>query len=349
MPRLAIVVAAAVLAAGCRVGDLPDVPVAGGTAEIVYEIEVPARVDWRRTLAGFEVAGVDTEPTPALVGLVERALEELPDELLAVARPRTIYVVSSHERAEPGTGALAIGPDVYLLEGSLADTTTFDVVRLLAHELTHVHQFAALVASTPASSDDPLATTPLVTEFADATGWRRDGDRWRLAEPGGTTRYGATSPVEDMAEAVASVVVGDGATPIDGARVRWIVDHLGASTDALAAGRPWTPAPAVRYEADAALYDADAVPPGRHREVLVYGASAPWRAGVPDELVRRLAARGIRGDLLRVDDDAVERYAGRFHRADGVSFLVEVWNLRNAPGYVDPPDETLLTFVVAWP
>ena len=56
-PLLRLTIAVALLTAACSLG----APASNGPT-ITIEIEVPAEIDWRRTIAGVEVAGSGTQP-----------------------------------------------------------------------------------------------------------------------------------------------------------------------------------------------------------------------------------------------------------------------------------------------
>jgi len=146
--------------------------------------------------------------------------------------------------------AVTRGPDVWIFD----DTFLWDgggvgrltMVRVLAHEFTHVAQFAALdpvvVGDVAArrSSDLSLTHSLLVKDFVTATGWIADSTTesgWRL-EGAASTEYGATSPIEDMAESVALMVTGLG-DGLPATHRAWVEKWLGAPERVLAAGKPW--------------------------------------------------------------------------------------------------------------
>ncbi len=331
---------------------------AGTGASVVIEVPEPDRVDWRRTVAGVEVAGVDTRPDPDELTMLERALRQLPSALLDVASPRRIY------RVRAGTGdrdeaAYTIGPDVYLIDASFppADDgyVTFDLVRLLAHELAHVAQYRALddadLTDLPTDGEDPLGSTPLVEGFAASAGWRRTSSGgWALEDPAGTTPYGSTSPQEDMAEAVASTVAGSGPA-VSPDRTEWVTRWLGVAADRLATPRPWAPEDAERFLSREPLYDTGAVAalgPG-DVEVLTFGWPDDGPGDVAAEIERRLARRDVRGSFSPIADPRVARQGGTFTAPGGLRYHIELWDFRNAPGYVDPPDRLVVTYVVLWP
>ncbi len=325
---------------------------------VVIEIPEPDRVDWRRTVAGIEVAGVDTRPDPHELMMLERALRQLPAALVDVAAPRRIYRVPDGS-AERDEAAYTIGPDVYLIDASFppADDgyVTFDLVRLLAHELAHVAQYRALdgadLSDLPTDGTDPLGATPFVVDFAEAAGWRRTSSGgWALDDPARTTPYGSTSPQEDMAETVASTVAGSGPA-VSPERTEWVVRWLGVSADRLATPRPWAPPDAERFRAREALYDTEAVAalvPG-DVEILTFGWPADGPGDVATEIERHLARRDVRGSFAPVADPRVARQGGTFTAPAGLRYRIELWDFRDAPGYVDPPDRLVVTYVVLWP
>ena len=76
---LPVLLAAGALLTACSIATQPE---AG--------VEVPAAedVDWRRTVAGFDVLGVGTEPDTAELEILERAMEEMPRRLVDAAHIR---------------------------------------------------------------------------------------------------------------------------------------------------------------------------------------------------------------------------------------------------------------------
>ncbi len=335
-----------------------------GPGGVQLEIPEPGRVDWRRTVAGFEISGVDTEPDQAELALLERAILEMPDELLEVAQVRRFYRVPAGDSPH-GTAAYAIGPDVYLIDETFRDLdsglTTFDLVRLLAHEMTHAAQFAELEASDidriqEAGLDDPIPTSSFVAAFADGVGWSDRGRAtglpdWVLPAPAGTTSYGRTAPEEDMAETVAEVVTGSGPA-VSADRERWVQEWLDTSAARLNGGRPWAPRGSQRIVTEQRLYDEDEVARRASGPVEVISYAVPAGAGqlaqLSRDVEREMAERQVKGTLQTVADDRVDRSAGLFTRGDGVAYWVEIWDFRNAPGFVNPPSTPVITYAVLW-
>ena len=214
-PLAKLLVALTLGAAACSLGSSAN----GDDATITVAIETRDRIDWRRTIAGIEIAGNGTEPDRAELALLEGALSELPPELLKQSEVRTIYrVVSDPEAGEGEALAFARGPDVYLTDGTFAEVEgRFEMAEVLAHELTHAAQFAALSQAdleviSELSGVGVYSVTEFVGKFARNAGWvdagSADNPQWQLIDASGTTSYGATLPSEDMAESVSLVALG---------------------------------------------------------------------------------------------------------------------------------------------
>lgn len=358
-------IAVALGLAGCSVS-LQPTPEQGPAPRALETLDVPEPdpIDWRRTVAGIEVLGSGTRPDPEELLVLERALEDLPDELLAAVRPRRIVRVREGS-AELDTAAYTIGSDIYLIDETFAHLgngfVTFDLVRLLAHEFAHVAQFQRLTDAdvqlvADNNLDDPIPTSAFVSGFADAAGWSNRGRAsgvpdWVLTNPGATTSYGATAPEEDMAETLAETVVG-GAASVSSARIRWVEEWLNHDADSLSAGRPWAPAGATRIVSEEPLYDQQEVQRRTTGPTEVMSFSLPRGGGegvaLAQEIERELEGQEVTGTFARVPDDRIERYSGFFLRGDGVGYWVELWDFRNAPGYIDPPPQPVLTYVVLW-
>jgi hypothetical protein len=264
-----------------------------------------------------------------------------------------------------GTAAYALGPDIYLIDETFRDLgagmTTFDLTRLLAHEMVHTAQFAALSAAdleraADSGIDDPIPTSDFVASFADAVGWSDRGRAsgipdWTLTDQTGATEYGVTAPEEDMAESVADVVTGTG-PEVSNPRVRWVAEWLDATALGLSGGRPWVPSGATRIVTEEPLYDVEEVQRRSTmvEEVVSYSLpiSVPGLGELQAQLQATMGQRGVAGSLQPVADDRVARVAGFLTRGDGIGYWVEIWDFRNAPGFDDPPPNPVVTYVVLW-
>lgn len=361
-PRSVVAIALALLAAACSVAIEPQIQ-EGPPFSI--EIPQPDTIDWRRSIAGFDVAGSGTDPDPDELAMLERALEELPDSLVASAEVRTIYRVPEAPPSATDTAGYAIGPDIYLIDDTFRDLgtgmTTFDLIRLLAHEMTHTAQFARLTdrdltIAAKQELDDAIPTSDFVATFADAAGWSDRGRAsgipdWVLTNPDGTTAYGATAPEEDMAESVAELVAGPEPS-VSSVRTQWVESWLGTPSARLSGGRPWTPAGSDRIVTEEPFYDEAEVArrTSGFEEVLSYAvpADVPELSALAAAVGRSLNDRGVSGSLQPIQDGRIARAGGFFVRGDGIGYWVELWDFRDAPGYVDPPATPVLTYVVLW-
>jgi hypothetical protein len=356
---LVIALVLGTLAAACSISVTTE-----GDPETRVDVSEPDRVDWRRTIAGFEIVGSGTDPDAAELEILARALAELPDQLVAAAHVRRIYRIPVGESPH-GTAAYALGPNIYLIDETFSDLdagmTTFDLVRLLAHEMAHTAQFAMLTdgdvkRASGAGLDDAIPSSDFVASFADALGWSDRGRAsglpdWALTDTSGTTEYGATAPEEDMAETVADAVTGTG-PEVSASRIRWVTEWLHATADQLTGGRPWVPAGATRVVSEEPLYDVTEVQRRASSITEVVSYSLPRSvaplAELQSTLQTTMAQRGVAGSLLPVTDDRVARVAGFFTRGDGTGYWVEIWDFRNAPGFTDPPPNPVVTYVVLW-
>ncbi len=321
-------------------------------------VDSPAEIRWLRPLDGVDLVGITPEIEPGEHELLMDALAELPEELSI--RPRLIIRSDRPPTAEfSDPFAVARGPDVWLFDATFewdgGGVSRFTMARVLAHEFAHIAQFEALdpvvVGDVAArrSSDLSLANSLLLQDFISATGWERDGDGWRL-EGAASSEYGATNPVEDMAEAVSLIVAGLG-DGVPAPQTAWVERWLGATSDELAAGSPWAPAGSEEIVSGTPLYDEARVARiagDRPLEPLSYQlpADAPPATDLATAAAARLRARGMTGALGQVEDEAVTRFAGRFDRPDGSILWVELWDFREAPGYDNVPNAPVLSYVL---
>ena len=148
--------------------------------------------------------------------------------------------------------AMASGPYVFFDTSSFNTKGTFSagsidgVFRAFIHELVHVQQFHRAVAAIDRKKaleafrnqgrqtiwNDIALKTKLVRSFMEVTGWtisKRSPYRWiiRLNDTKAekTSSYGKRSILEDIAETISFVTIGD-LTPLSKSRVKWAVKFL---------------------------------------------------------------------------------------------------------------------------
>ena len=368
------------LLAACGVGVQSDSPTTVQAAidlsapELLVRLGVPEpTIDWERAIDRLRYAGDGSPPTDGEVSLVSRVIDGVPTALLAKIDVR--YVIRATDATvtrpdHPAAVAYALGPDIYLLDRAFAlsvgGSTRFDLARAVGHELVHIAQYQTmadeyveLALAGDISQVNPIDGSQLVADFAQATGWQNESDfvglpAWKLP-PGiaGSSAYGAIDPGEDMAEAIALIIMGlADLVPTD--RVRWVEQWLGAPADALALGQPWAPAGSVEVLAEDPLYDTDAVAALRgsltHVEPMYFEltAQSPSTDNLVDLVQRHLRARVMTGTLERIDNTSVPRFGGAFTRPDGTWWWVELWDFRDkAPGTMGP-NAPILTYVAIW-
>lgn len=364
-------IAAAVLclaAAGCAVGGSPDPGEAAGVLDRL-RIPEPEGVVWRRPAGPIEIAGTTARAVPAEVDRIAGALAEIHPAMLDKA-PVRFLVRAPHlgtVQLHPATAAFARGPDIYLLDRTFqeasAGTTRLGLARVVAHELAHVAQFDTLdpayvtaVLDGRIDISDTGSGSLIVAEYAEAAGWRNSSSdplrpQWSLPDPRGTTAYGATSPEEDMAEALALIVSGR-PEELSAERVRWMEQWLGVRMAALVSGKPWAPAGSRQAFFREPVFDEAEVARRHARlaEPLYYElpASVAPAETLATEVSDNLRRRALNGNLRPVDDPRLARFSGEFTRADGVRFWVELWDFRGATGFRSAPDGPVLTYVMLW-
>jgi len=154
--------------------------------------------------------------------------------------------------SSPLSLAMASGPYIFFSTGAFNTNGIFSagslegVFRAFEHELVHVLQFQRALSQIDFARaralfrsrnkqvrwDQATFRTPLVQSFAKITGWEIVGNRYykyarlRQRETEKTSSYGKASILEDMAETVSLVVVGNLA-PLSSARIKWALKLLG--------------------------------------------------------------------------------------------------------------------------
>lgn len=336
--------------------------------QTLRDLGVPQVTDhtWERSLAAATLKGLTPRARADEVALIAAALDEMPEALLERVRLRDVIRAPDDESAalDPSTQAFARGPDIYLIDRTFVESGAdrFGLAEVIAHELAHVGQFDQLEA---AYIEDVIAgtqrlalegTSELVEDFAAAVGWRSTSEQtanrdWALADTSGTTRYGATNPHEDMAEAVALVVSGR-SHELSSDRIEWVENWLGTSAERLADGKPWLPSGAESLSSDEPIYDEEAVRRVNARNVEPQYWLLPRSSSRGEELAKEidlgLRRRGFAGQMQPIADDRVPRWGGTYLRGDGLQLRAEVWDFREQTGFSRAPDQPLLSYVALW-
>jgi hypothetical protein len=154
-----------------------------------------------------------------------------------------------------------------------------------------------------------------------------------------------------MAESISLILTGRVAE-VSRDRVTWLEEVLGVDGSVFTAGKLFVPEDAERIDPSQPLFSADAVAVKSAANADPITFVLPTDAAPGADLARQietaLQLRSLGGALNREPDTRIEKYTGRFLRGDGLAYWVELWDFRNAPGYVDPPDTPILTYVILW-
>ena len=320
-------------------------------------------VGWQRFAGPFNIVGDDELPDANQLVLIEAALAETPVELFSEPRTlvRTSLVPTNLDPTR--TLAVAVGPDIYLLDPVFAidgSTSLLNLTYAITHELAHTQQWYALDDDYVRSALDGdvervdlVKGSALVRSFAADTGWQFTSDgSWMLSDESVTaSAYARTNPAEDMAESIAWAAVGR-TDWIDDARQVWIEEWAGVSLDQLANDMPWSPAGSEERTSPDPIYDEAAVAQlsgalsATHIEPLYFSlADIGDPADFADQIVARLTARGMTGQLQLSTDERLPRYTGVFFRSDGTAYWVEFWDFRGT----ELGDAPVLTYVLIRP
>jgi hypothetical protein len=327
-------------------------------------------IEWQRPIDRLTYAGTGRAPSDTEVALVTQVIDDVPTALLAKTDVRWII------RSGPGTTvrpdhpdavASAVGPDIYLLDRAFTlsegGSTRYDLARAVVHEIVHIAQFQTMsenylnaLLDGDLSQLNPVDGSLLVRDFADATGWENRGSdlqpQWERPGPA-SSPYGASSPGEDMAEAVALVVLGLEAF-VPNAHVDWVERWVGAPADTLAIGQPWAPTGAVEVLSATPLYDTTSVASAQgsltHAELLYFQLADPSTRGdiIATSVEEHLRSRVMSGSFRRLDDDNVPRWGGRFVGPSGRLWWVELWDFPNATSTTGGPPGPILVYVALW-
>ncbi len=186
--------------------------------------------------------------------LLKMFIDRTPRLLLSPGPSAIITYRKGEVHFPPGTSALSLalasGPYVFFDSSSFNTRGTFSagstegVFRAFEHELVHVLQFARTTSSMDMEKalfrfrkrgvqkiwNRQALDTKLVRSFVGVTGWsfspRSHRVRLHNRKDEKTSSYGKKNVLEDMAETISLVVVGD-TTQLSRGRINWAVKVLG--------------------------------------------------------------------------------------------------------------------------
>ncbi|MFW5720074.1 MAG: hypothetical protein ACOCXT_03550 [Candidatus Dojkabacteria bacterium] len=175
--------------------------------------------------------------SPEELGILKRIIDIMPQRLFEY-RPWAIISTTLYDvelrQARPGGVAYASGPNIFVGDNTFVkknnyDTGTFrGLYRIFTHEFTHVAQFFTIGSFPENYQETYLENSSLVQDWIALQGWEVVGSRWSLGGNDKTTAYGRESPVEDMADSVGTLLIGDEFV-LSPSRVRWVLNWLGMS------------------------------------------------------------------------------------------------------------------------
>jgi hypothetical protein len=125
--------------------------------------------------------------------------------------------------------------DVTFQKQDSYDTGTFrGLMRVMAHEFVHVAQFFN-TSQSGTFVHTYLENSALTESWIQNTGWVKLNERWTLSQTELTTDYGRSTPVEDMADAIGALAIGDEYS-ISTSRINWILAWLETTKEELYQG-----------------------------------------------------------------------------------------------------------------
>ncbi len=183
--------------------------------------------------------------TTADLDKIKQALNHAPAKFLETP-PKAIIAATMKTRgafAAPNTVATASGPYIFLGAGFFHggfhhQNTPGERISIFMHEYAHVLQYYHLDKD-EGTMLSLLRRSSLVFDFASRVGWKGNWleGRWRQPDPEAheTTRYGATNPIEDLAESFGWVIAGHPEF-VSEARAQYVLDYLGEEEDTFTQG-----------------------------------------------------------------------------------------------------------------
>lgn len=126
--------------------------------------------------------------------------------------------------------------DVTFTKQNSYDTGTFrGLMRVMSHEFMHVAQFFDTKKFPESFVHTYLESADITQDWIKTQGWTLEGKHWVLDKDQITSDYGRSSPVEDMADAVGAMVIGDEYI-LSQSRADWVMKWLGISRETLYMG-----------------------------------------------------------------------------------------------------------------
>lgn len=178
------------------------------------------------------------------IALMKVIIDLVPEKLFEY-RPwaivSTSFTDSNIAEVNPEGVAFSSGPYVFVGDVTFQKQNTFDtgtfrgLVRVISHEFVHSAQFFETKAVPDSFTHSYLENSGIVKDWIANTGWQKVNDRWTLKDNEQTTDYGKSNPVEDMADSIGSLVIGEEYS-ISKSRTDWALNWLGMTRDEVLQG-----------------------------------------------------------------------------------------------------------------
>lgn len=135
--------------------------------------------------------------------------------------------------AYSGGPYIFVGDKTFNKENKSDNGTFRGLMRILAHEFTHIAQFFETYESTnnKVSLDNSLLSQKWIGDL----GWFKQDGKWQLGSDNKTTDYGKTNPTEDMADVVGLLCIGD-KSGLSESRIDWVQNWLETDEISLSKG-----------------------------------------------------------------------------------------------------------------
>jgi hypothetical protein len=178
------------------------------------------------------------------ISILKSVIDAMPQKLFDY-RPWAIVSTNFNQNeishVNPEGVAFTSGPYIFVSDITFEKQDSYDtgtyrgLVRIFAHEFTHVAQFFEVKKDPEVLDENYLENTDFMMSWIKSTGWQEQSHTWILNKDEVTTTYGATSPIEDIADSVGSMVVGE-EFAVSQDRIDWIINWLGISKQELFVG-----------------------------------------------------------------------------------------------------------------
>lgn len=215
------------------------------TSKINVRYDLPKDIQGEVEYKDVKFISTVTRPfSETEIQILKSIIDNLPQKLFDY-RPWAIISTSFESedisRSNPEGVAFSSGPYIFVGDVTFKKQASFDtgtyrgLTRIISHEIAHNAQFFETRSIPTEYEESFLENSSLVQDWVSVTGWVKNGQNWYLPSDQKTTEYGRSNPVEDMADAIGSLIIGEEYN-LSNERIDWVLEWLGATKEEILVG-----------------------------------------------------------------------------------------------------------------